>query len=75
MDTSSVIYGTNRDKVDLICKALKLNYNVADLPNHPKQHKAFHLIGNFDCVLVYHEDVLFDIVFDYLKTMLNIKTY
>lgn len=75
MDDSMVIYGTNKDKVDLICKALKLKYAITDVPNHQQQFKAFNLIENFDCVLVGKEDNLCDLVIDYMKTMLNLQTF
>lgn len=65
-------YLTYKDKVDLTCKALKIEYEVKDIPNHPR-HKMFILSGDFDCVIASEESTLYDKIIDYLKTMLNFQ--
>lgn len=71
-DNSDVFYGSSKDKVDLACTALKIKYDIKDLPNQPF-YKIFHLIGKHDCVLADNEDCLYDRVISHFKTMLNIS--
>lgn len=67
-----VIYGTSKDKVHLICAALKLKYDVKDIPNHTGKYKGFCLLGNHDCVIVNKEEFLYDLVINHFKIMLNL---
>ncbi|XP_055320515.1 uncharacterized protein LOC129577461 [Sitodiplosis mosellana] len=75
MDDSSTIYGTSKNKVDLICAALKLKYNVIDIPNHQQEFKVFYLHGNHDCVIAAKETDVYDRVIDHFKTMLNLQKF
>lgn len=63
--------GTSRDKVDLICKALKIRYEIKEIPDHPQKYKVFLLTGDYDCVLVGKEPHLYDRILDYFKIMTN----
>lgn len=65
--------GTSKDKVDLICKALKVRYEIKDIPDHPNQHKIFMLTGEFECILVGEESTLYDRTLEYFRTMMNFK--
>lgn len=70
----SNIYGTNKDKVDLTCRALQLKYNIISVPNDTKGRKVFELIKcNHDCVLTGKEPDLYDDVISHFKTMLNLN--
>lgn len=62
---------SSKDIVDLTCKALKLKYEIKDVPNHPKRFKLFILLGNYDCVITEAESVLYDKVVAYFKAMLD----
>lgn len=66
--------GTSKDKVDLMCKALKIRYEVKDVPNHGGNHKVFLLLDDYDCVIVGDESYLYERILDYFKTMLNFTT-
>lgn len=70
-DDSSVIYGTAKDRVYLACRALKLEYDVSDIPNHRQQFKAFYLLGDHDCVIAAKEEDLYNNIITHLKTMLD----
>lgn len=68
-----ILYGdhTDRDTVDLLCKALQIPYDVQDVPKHPGQLKAFIMRGDYDCVITGREHELWPRIVDYLKTMFN----
>lgn len=66
--------GTNKDIVDLICKTLKIRYEIKDAPDQAKNQKIFLLLDDYDCVIVDHESRLFDRTIDYFKVMLNFRT-
>lgn len=70
-DSASI--GTNMDKVDLICKALKIRYDIKDIPDHPQNHKIFVLLNDYDCVLIGKDPNLYDRILDYFKTMMNFQ--
>lgn len=63
---------TARDKIDLACKALKLEYDIKDVPEQPNL-KMFVLLGDYDCVLIEESDALCVRVIDYFENMLNFK--
>lgn len=71
----SGIYGTSKDIVDLVCGALKLKYNIYNVPNDPKRRKIFALDGIHDCVLAGNEPDLYDDIIEHFKTMLNLKQH
>lgn len=71
----SIIYGTSKEKVHLACNALKIKYDVKDIPDHRAMHKIFYLQGNHDCVLADKEDLLYDRVIDHFKTILNLNNF
>lgn len=76
MDDASVIYGTAKDRVDLMCASLKLSYDVKDIPNHRQQFKVFYLRDDrHDCVISAKEEDLYNRVIDYFKTMLNLQSF
>lgn len=64
---------TNRDKVDLTCKALKLQYQFRNAGKSQSNYKIFSLTGGYDCVLMGKIPDLYDRIVDYFKTMLNIQ--
>lgn len=61
------------DRLDLVCKAMKITYEVTKIPNHPFNHKMFVFKGDFDSVHVGSEEQLFQKVIDYLHTMFNLR--
>lgn len=63
---------TPRDKVDLACKALKIEYEIKDVQEQPNM-KMFVLLGDYDCVLIGESGALCNRVIDYFKNMLNFK--
>lgn len=69
---NSEIYGTNKDRVDLVCKALKTPYEVQSVPNHPNL-KVFILSGEYDCVIGGQEPQFYDKIVEYFKTMMNLN--
>lgn len=72
--SESGIYGTSKDIVDLVCDALKLKYNIYNVPNDVKGRKIFALSNsNHDCVLAGSEPQLYDDVIEHLKTMMNLN--
>ena len=73
MNDGSVIYGTAKDRVDLTCASLKLNYEVKDIPNHRQRFKVFYLCDDHDCVISAKEEDLYNRVIDYFKTMLDLQ--
>lgn len=75
MDVSSSSFGTSKNKVELACAALKLKYDVKDIPNHQHGHKIFYLLGNHNCVIAAKEDDLYDRVIDHFETMLNLQKF
>lgn len=64
---------TPRDKVDLACKALKLEYEIKDVLDQP-QMKMFVLLGDYDCVIIEECDVLCTRVIRYFNTMMNFQS-
>lgn len=64
---------TERNAVDLVCKALKIPYDVTEVTNHPKKVKMFVLRGDFDCVLTGNDEDLWLRTVSYFKTMLNFE--
>ncbi|XP_055317092.1 uncharacterized protein LOC129576291 [Sitodiplosis mosellana] len=75
MDNSSATHGTSKNQVDLTCAALKLKYNVIDIPNHQQECKVFYLRGNHDCVIAAKEEDLYDRVIAHFKTILNLQKF
>lgn len=70
----SGIYGTRKDIVDLVCDALKLKYDIYNVPNDTKGRKIFALSStNHDCVLTGSEPQLYDEIIEHFKTMLNLN--
>ena len=69
----SGIYGTSKDIVDLVCGALKLKYNIYNVPDDVKGRKIFALKSNHDCVLSGKEPDLYDQVIEHFKTMMNLN--
>lgn len=63
---------TNATKVDELCAALKLQYEIRNAQKNRSKYKIFVLVGDFDCVLIGNESDLYDRIIDYFKTMLNI---
>lgn len=72
LKSHSASIGTSRDKVDLICKALKIRYDIKDIPDHPEKLKIFVLLDDYDCVVVDKEPYLYDRILDYFKVMMNL---
>lgn len=70
---SEFIDSSRLDMLELVCKAMKVPYEVTAVPNHPKNHMMFMFKGDFDSVHVGSEDELYERVFDYLMTMMNLK--
>lgn len=68
--SDSVGIGTNKDKIDLVCKALKLNYEIKDIPGHIGKNKIFTLLGDYDCVITDKEPDLYDRLVKYFIRML-----
>lgn len=69
----SMFCGNSRlDMLDLVCKALKLTYEVDNVPNHPSNYKMFVFTGDFDSVHIGPEGELYAGVIRYMRTMLNI---
>lgn len=64
---------TPRDMVDLVCKELKTGYVVNNVPNHPGNLKMFVLTGNYDCVIVGKEHIIWEKIVDYFNIMFNFK--
>lgn len=75
LKNNGATYGTNKDKVDLICKALKIQYEIKDVPEHPDNHKVFVILNDYDCVLVGKEPNLYDRTIDYFKVMMNLTNF
>lgn len=66
--------GTNKDIVDLVCKTLKVRYEIKEAPNHKTDKlKIFVLLGDYDCVIIDQEPILYDRITDYFKVMMNMK--
>lgn len=70
LKSTSAAIGTNKDVVDLVCKALKLRYEIKDVPGHVGKNKIFVLVGDFDCVISDKEPILYDRIIRYFKTMM-----
>lgn len=69
-----ILYHTShsdRDMVDLVCKALHLPYDVTDVPGHKNRKQVFILRGDYDCVLIGKPDDLWPNTVEYFKVMLN----
>ncbi|XP_031621587.1 uncharacterized protein LOC116339698 [Contarinia nasturtii] len=71
LNSNGAEIGSNKDKVDLVCKALKIRYEIKDIPDHPDNHKMFVLLDDYDCVLVEKEPYLYERTIEYFKIMLN----
>lgn len=71
---SMFVGGSRLDMLDLVCKAMKVPYEVSDIPNHPQNHKMFVFKGDFDSVHIGSGDELYERVIDYLMTMLNLQS-
>lgn len=70
---NSIIYGTNKDRVDSICKALNLNYRINSI-YCAERYNIFELVDcEYDCVIVGCGSALYDHVIDYFKNMLNLQ--
>lgn len=69
----SGIYGTSKDMVALACDAMKLKYNIHDVPNDTRGRKIFALTSNHDCVITGKEPNLYDDIIEHFKTMLNLN--
>lgn len=71
----SGIYGTSKDIVHLTCDALKLKYNIYDVPRDTQGRKIFALNANHDCVITGKEPNLYDEIIEHFKTMLNLNMH
>lgn len=71
----SGIYGTVMDKVDLACDALKLKYEIKDVPKDLRGNKIFVLLSNHDCVITGKTPDLYNHIIDHFKTMLNLNMH
>lgn len=70
LKSNSATIGTNKDIVDLVCKALKLRYEIKDIPGHIENNKIFVLLDDFDCVISEKEPILYDRIINYFRTMM-----
>lgn len=70
LKSNSAAIGTNKDVVDLVCKALKLQYEIKPVPGHTENNKIFVLLGDFDCVIADKEPILYDRIIKYFRTMM-----
>lgn len=75
LDQSGIFGTTNKDKVNLTCKALELRYKFQNSGKRQSNYKIFSLQGDYDCVLMGKIPDLYDRIVDYFKTMLNIQSY
>lgn len=64
-----------RDMVHLICKELKVEYDVKDVPGHPQNFKVFAMKGPYDCVHVGNDANLWDDIIEYFKVMFNVTIF
>lgn len=71
LKSSSAAIGTSKDIVDLVCKELKLRYEIKDVPGHIGKNKIFVLLDDFDCVITGKEPNLYDRIIKYFKTMMS----
>lgn len=71
---NDVHYGTSKDKVDLICKALKLRYDIKEVTDHSEKFKIFVIIDDYDCVITDREPQLYDRILNYFQIMMNLVT-
>lgn len=70
----SGIYGTSKDVVGLVCDALKLKYDIYNVPNDVRGRKIFALTcTNHDCVITGSEPGLYNDIVEHFKTMLNLN--
>lgn len=68
--------GTNKQKIELACDALKLKYNISNAPNDTHgDHKVFVLLNRqHDCVKIGKTETdLYDNVIKHFKIMLNLN--
>lgn len=70
LKSNSAAIGTSKDVVDLVCKALKIPYEIKEVPGHIENNKIFVLLGNFDCVITDKEPILYDRIIKYFRTMM-----
>lgn len=75
LDQNGIFGTTNKDKVHLTCRALKLQYNFRSMGKSPSNYQIFSLDGDYDCVLMGKIPELYDRIVDYFKTMLNIQAF
>lgn len=68
--SNSAAIGTSKDIVDLVCKALKLSYEIKEVPGHSQHNKIFMLLGDYDCVITDKEPILYDRIIKYFRTMM-----
>lgn len=70
LKSNSATIGTNKDMVDLICKALKQPYEIKNIAGHMENNKIFMLLGDFDCVITGKEPDLYDRILRYFRNMI-----
>lgn len=73
LDASEKYGITNKKKIDIVCAALKLQYNIQNMNQSRSNYKVFSLEVDFDCVHMGKIPDLYDRVVDYFKTMLNAR--
>lgn len=64
---------SSKDRLDLVCAALKLKYDIEDIPNHQHKYKVFYLRGNHDCTIAAPESDLYNQIIAHFKTMLHLQ--
>lgn len=62
---------SDRDILDLALKALKIEYEVDDIPDHLFKHKVLIMKGDMDSVHIGHPDAIYKRVIDFLNTMIT----
>lgn len=69
LDILTKLNETSAEKLSLICKEMKLDYKVFPLNDAPLTW-VFELKCDYDCVLAYPKDVLYETVLSYIKSMM-----
>lgn len=69
--SNTAAIGSSKDIVDLVCKALRLDYEIKDIPGHIQRNKMFVLTGDFDCVIADKEPDLYERIIKYFGRMLS----
>lgn len=65
--------GTDKEKIELTCDALKLKYNIYSVPNDTNR-KIFVLDGKHNCVVMGETETdLYENLIRHFKTMLNLN--